>query len=72
MLCKVRLFNEKRYKVQGTGYKVKTIKENLISPYALCLAPCALLLQLYFIHVGYFQFHTHFIDFAVKIFYQSI
>jgi hypothetical protein len=61
-----------RYRVQGARYKEKTIKENLISPYALRLAPCTLLLSLHFIHVGYFQFHTHFIDFVVKIFYQSI
>jgi hypothetical protein len=28
-----------RLKVEGTGYKAKTIKENLSSPYALHLAP---------------------------------
>jgi len=31
-----------RLKVEGTGYKAKTIKENLSSPYALHLAPYAL------------------------------
>jgi hypothetical protein len=41
-------------------------------PCALRLVPYALLLQLHIIHVCYFQFYTHFVDFAVKIFYQSI
>ena len=30
-----------RWMAQGTGYKAKTIKENLSSPYALRLAPYA-------------------------------
>jgi hypothetical protein len=29
------------HRVQGTGYKAKTIKEDLSSPYALRLAPYA-------------------------------
>jgi hypothetical protein len=33
---------KERLKVQGTGHKAKIIRENLFSPYALRLTPCAL------------------------------